>query len=247
DTLTKGAVKKSGDLSLTLKTIKLNDQPNQFSSIQFELTGLGDRFDSNNIIVELRDANDKLLEFFGSSGSGFGGGEYSFDYQVEGKPASVTLKIITQLADMKYDFAFNDIPLASYAKMPVKISPAKFPGHNTPVSLEFVKITGKENFRKVQFKVVNHSDKGIDSINMKLVFLDTGGKKLKDFPSGYRGPTQIGPNGQRVQKPAVNKNATKQIEVTAFFMPKETKSVKAELRKVRFVDAETWKADRAQQ
>ena len=34
-----------------------------------------------------------------------------------------------------------------------------------------------------------------------------------------------------------------QIEITAFFMPEETKTVKAELRKVRFVDAETWKGE----
>jgi hypothetical protein len=243
DNLTQGAVKKNGDLSLTLKTVQLNDQPNQSSSIQFELSGLSNRFDSKNIIVELRDANDKLLEVFGSGGFGFGD-KKSFDYQVEGKPKSVTLKIITQLADMNYDFDLNDIPLTSHSKMPVKIEPAKFSGHNAPVSLEFVKIAGKENFRKVQFKAVNLSDKGIDSIDMNLVFLDAGGKKLKDFPSGYRGETQFGSSGQQKQEPAVKKKATKQIEVTAFFMPKETKSVKAELKKVRFVDAETWKADK---
>jgi hypothetical protein len=242
DTLTQGAVKKDSDLTLTLKTIKLDDDN---SSIQFELTGIGDRFKSANVIVELRDSNGKLLEFFGSSGSGFGE-KFSFDYQVEGKPASVTLKVITQLADMNYDFAFNDIPLTSYAKMPVKITPAKFPGHDTPVSLEFVKITGEDNFRKVQFKLVNHSDKGIDKIDMKLVYLDANGKALKYFPSGYSGTTQFGPEGQQIQEPAVKKKATKQIEVTAFFMPEETKTVEVELRRVRFVDAETWQASEKQ-
>ena len=242
DKLTQGAVKKSGDLSLTLKAVRLPVKQSQFTSIQFELSGVGDRFGSENVIFEPRDANDKLLKVFGSGSSGFGG-KKSFNYQFQGKPASATLIIISQLADMNYDFALNDIPLKSHAKMPVKITPAKFPGHNTPVSLEFIKITGKGNFRKLQFKVVNHSDKGIDSIGMKLMYLDAGGKKLKDFPSEYRGQTQFGPNGQQIQEPAVKKQATKQIEVTAFFMPETTKSVKAELRKVRFVDAETWKGE----
>ncbi|MCH7989898.1 MAG: hypothetical protein IID46_12215, partial [Planctomycetes bacterium] len=132
------------------------------------------------------------------------------------------------------------VVVPSVEKKPMILSPAKFPGHDTPISLEFVKITGEENFREVQFKAINHSDKGIESFEMTLVFLDAGGKKLKDFPSSYSSPTQFGPDGQQTREPAVKKKATKQFEVTAFFMPEETKSVRADLRSVRFVDAETW-------
>jgi hypothetical protein len=40
----------------------------------------------------------------------------------------------------------------------------------------------------------------------------------------------------------VDKNGTAEVEVTAFFMPEQTKRVKAVLQEVECADATSWKA-----
>ncbi len=243
DKLTAGTSRKIGDIELTIR--RANIRPNN-SSFSFELKGVPDKFQSGDVKFEFADAQGRVVHGSGGSSGGFGG-KWSIHADVEGRPASVTAKFITQVEELSYEFHLADIPLKSYAKMPVKIEPAKFAGHEAPVTLEFVKIVPDPKFPnfppKLRLRVINHADKKIQRLDMKFEYLDPAGKKLKDWPMASYSGTQTFPRKGPVI--VVAGNARAEFDAGAPFMPKQTKTVRVTLKKVRFVDAEEWtpKAD----
>lgn len=234
--LTQGASQKNGAVTFTIKKVSSRGQ---YSSIQIEVTGAGKDFKSENFVIELKDSSGQPVRVIEKSYFGFGK-KMTLNLQLEGKPTKADVKVISESASMNYDFALSKIPLKLYRRMPEKIEPAKYAGHDAPVSLEFVKIAKENNFQKIEFKAVNHANKDVESLEMTLIFLDAAGKKLKESSSQYQRQPEFDGRGGFVHKPTVRKNAEDQIEVPAFFMPEMTKTVKAELKGVRFIDAEVW-------
>jgi predicted Zn finger-like uncharacterized protein len=239
DKLTVGMSRKIGDIELKIR--RANIRPN-YSSLSFDVTGAPAGFQYGDVKFEFADAQGHMMRGSGGGASGFGD-KWRISADVEGQPASVTAKFITQIEELNYEFRLADVPLKSYAKMPVKIEPAKFAGHEAPVTLQFVKIVPNPDFPSfppnVRFRVINHADKEIKRLDMKLEYLDSGGKKLKEWPlasySATRTASQTGP------AIVVAGNAKAEFDSNAPFMPKETKTVAVTLKKVRFVDAEEWK------
>jgi hypothetical protein len=81
--------------------------------------------------------------------------------------------------------------------------------------VEFLDINRKDpGFPRVKLRVNNHSNKAIRSVEMRLFFLDDSGKQLEDSRASHSD-----------RQPVAPRNGQKEVEVNAFFMPEQTKTV----------------------
>lgn len=103
------------------------------------------------------------------------------------------------------------------------------PADGAPLVIEFVKIAGQGDDTRAELKVFNFEDKDVMRLHMTLHYLDASGKELKDFPWSVQANPVVG-----AKKSAV-------IEAGAF-LPKETVSVKVDLRSVQFDGGGKWEA-----
>ena len=133
---------------------------------------------------------------------------------------------MTASESLNFPFSFSDIAIPNHAQMPENLAELTFDG-DAPVTLEFLEFTGQEEFKKLKFRLTNHSNKEASTLYLNFDYLDGAGKKLKDHTTNFGG---VMPAGEE-----------KEIEVAAFFMPEETKSVKTMIKQVGFSDATKWK------
>lgn len=215
DELKKGTEKKSGDTTITLSQVSGNN-------FTFQCRGLPD---DSSIQVNATSADGKAVEEFGSSSFG-GGGSMTLSRNYQSAPASIELRLVTASESLEFPFSFSDIPIPNHTEMPEKLAELTFEG-DVPVTLEFLEFTGEKGFRKNRFRLTNHSNKEVSSLYLNIDYLDESGKKLKDHATNYGG---VMPAGEK-----------QEIEVAAFFMPEETKSVSVQIRQIHFSDATEWK------
>lgn len=217
DELKSGIQKKAGNITLEL-------QQADGSSVTLKYNGT----DAGNIHLQAFDAKGKSIRSFSTSSFGSeDSGEMSVEY--ESAPARLEARIVTQQEDLEYEFKFSELSIPNQSEMPEQLAELTFEGE-APVSLKFDSFTGDENFRNIKFHVTNHANKAAETFSLNISYLDADGKELKDFPNTH--------------SHVVEANGEADIEVSAFFMPEETKSVRAELKRVEFTDASEWKAGR---
>jgi len=222
DRLEQGQTQAIGDVRFTIDRASLGGQ----SQIDFEIEGANQQ----DIEILAYNAKGERVERMGFSWSQMGG-ETSADLWFNGQPQSIEVRAIVKSEDVEYAFALPEIALKSHEQMPGALEPVQFDGPE-PVTGKFVKFAGDENFRKVVFALTNHANKDIRTLELKLFYLDAGGKTLKESPHSQ-------PLGQSPLK----QNSTTELELSAFFMPEGTKSVSARTERVTFFDASVW--DRA--
>ncbi len=114
------------------------------------------------------------------------------------------------------------------AQMPESLAELTFKG-DSPATLEFIKITGNENFRKIAFRATNHANKEIVALKFETRFLDASGKALERSEFEKHSDRRI-PAGE-----------IRNVVVNEFFMPAGTKTVEATVGKIKFSDATEWK------
>jgi hypothetical protein len=217
DELKAGTEQKVGNVTLEL-------QQADGSSVSLKYSGT----DNDNIHLQAFDAKGKPIRSFSTSSFGSDdSGQMSADY--ESAPARLEARIVTQQEDLEYDFKFSEVPIPNQNEMPKQLAELKFEGES-PVSLKFDSFTGDENFRNIKFHVTNHANKDAETFSLDISYLDANGKVLKDFPNTH--------------SHIVSANKEADVEVSAFFMPEETKSVKAILKRVEFSDASEWIAEK---
>ena len=95
------------------------------------------------------------------------------------------------------------------AQMPESLAELTFKG-DSPATLEFIKITGNENFRKVAFRATNHANKEIVALKFETRILDASGKALEQSKFEKHSDPRI---------PAGDK---RDVTVDEFFMPVRT-------------------------
>jgi hypothetical protein len=104
------------------------------------------------------------------------------------RPASVVFRVVT-VQTVEYPYEFKDVPLRQ--RPPRQIEPVRFPGHDTPVSLEFVRLVpqrervpsiadGPVATPAVTLKLVNHCQKRVEQLRLKVLFFDATGQLLKE-------------------------------------------------------------------
>lgn len=108
--------------------------------------------------------------------------------EVPGEPAAVVFKVVS-LQEVEYAFELRDVPLRQ--RPPQRLEPARFPGHEAPVSVEFLGVVpardrqgpflpGPPKFPAVKLRLDNHCQKGVEQVRMKLTYLDAAGRPLKE-------------------------------------------------------------------
>lgn len=214
DKLQAGAEKTSGDIRL-----KLQSASPQAVSVEFEGADL------DQIQLLAYDAAGKRLDVIGTGG--FGGGNSGMkSLQIQGQAQTLEARVVTQSDELSYEFTFKNIPLPNFAQAPEKLASLEFEGES-PLTLQFVRIGGKPNFRRVIFNVTNHTNKDVQSLSIQMHFLDANGNELE------KSSTTIG-------SAPIESGKQTEVEATAFFMPDETKTATATVTKVEFADASEW-------
>jgi hypothetical protein len=237
--LTQGAVARSGPVEVKVASLRKGQTSfngKQYANADLRLDYKG--VSPDRVRVLAYDSQKKLL---GASSSGWTGSDAggNGDFSLRGDPAAAVVKVIT-VGYAEYEFALDDIPLSQAAAMPEKLTTASFPGHDAPLTVEFVRITSAQFPARAQFRLVNHSDKDIRQAEVRLVYLDAGGRELRDWPKEVCEAAQT-PDGKRPPV-VVAKNASAVVEVDTPFLPPEARSVRASLLKVVFADATSWTA-----
>lgn len=206
--------KSAGDVTLTLKEINEGEFSFEFSNST-----------TDAIQILAFDAEGNRVESI--AGSHFGSGDSGMLTEVyENAPAKIEARVITASELLEYEFSFEGLPVPNHAEMPEKLAELTFEGPQ-PVSLEFVRIDREDGFPEAVFNVRNQANKDAASLSIRLVYLDADGKELDDTTSSYN-------------ESAIPVGETTEIGLTAFFMPDETQSVRAELTSAEFTDATLW-------
>jgi hypothetical protein len=103
-------------------------------------------------------------------------------FEVPGDPATVVFKV-KSLQEVEYPFELRDIPLRRVAE---RLEPARFPGHEVPVSVEFLAIVPAQNrpgsakFPAVRLQLHNHCQKSVERVHLRLAYLDAEGRPQKE-------------------------------------------------------------------
>jgi hypothetical protein len=237
-----GAVQKAGGVEVKLTRFnqsEMNFNGKKYPQTSFSVSVKGAA--PNQLKVIAYDAAKKLR---GVSSSGYHGTDKQGEaqYTIQGEPAAVVVVKVLGIEQVEYDFQFEDLPLASAARMPEKLTRADFPGHDTPVTVEFLR-TMKDGFiTKAQLRLTNHADRAIRSVNLQLDYHDAAGKRV----GGWKNVQHDAPaKEERKELPLlVAANGTATIEVQAPFLPGNTSTIKVVPTRVTFADATEWVAEK---
>jgi hypothetical protein len=218
--LTKGEKKTIDGIELSLESVKKVGDGS--TSVQVKVIKSGDK----RVEMYAYDAKGELLSSFGGGHFGFDD-QKTFDNQFKGKPASLEVRIVTEEKEFAYPVELSAIPLPSHDRMPEKLAAVTFKG-DAPLRIEFIEIKEKNGGQQLVFDVANTSNKSFKRFQCTIEYFDEAGKSLKTSPHGHSFTEVLPGKSQRV-------------DISAFFMPEGTKTVKAIADNVRFIDATTWK------
>ncbi len=221
DDLSVGQTAEIGEMKIELTSVDLGGD----STIGFTTTGGS----LDNLHVSASDADGTPVEINGHFKSDFGG---TGDMQIflTGTPATLVVRSITSTIDVAYPFELTGIPLQHAHEMPETIEPLTFTG-DAPVTLTYLRTQEGDFQSEYVIEVANHSNKDLSFMEINIHYLDAQGAELDWFPHPEMG------------FPVVAANETTEIEVSTFFAPEGTASIRPELREVRAADATTWKLE----
>ncbi len=233
ETLEPGAKQTVADMEIEVTQATL-DEP---ASVEVAVRSDTDLEDAILQLVPL-DAAGEPMPTFGTSSYGFGG-EMNVSVNCESAPAAVSLQIVTDVEPLSYEFELAGVPLDDHDQMPAEIEELDFGAEEAPIACEFIEIGGEEGFRTVLVDATNHANKDLRELHVQLKFLDDAGEVLDDSSTMHSGDSgfDVGP------PVAIRAGQSEQIELTAFFMPEETKSVNIRVERAVFCDATSWEAD----
>lgn len=196
-----------------------------------------DSADGGNFTIDVKGANEEAIQILAYDANGervepfshsyFGGNQHAnLTLGFQNPPARMEARIAVTLEPVEYEFAIRDLPVPNHEQMPEALTELTFDGA-TPLTLEYVKLAGNENFRQAVFKASNHSNKEIRNVSLMMHFLDSDGKELAKNSSFYTGD-------------AIPAGGELEIQAAAFFMPDGTESIRGSIELVEFADASEW-------
>jgi hypothetical protein len=124
----------------------------------------------------------------------------------------------------------SDIPLKPSSMSPEELKPLDFGGAAEPVSVSFVGLGQKRMGKSINLRVINHANKALVKLFVQLKYLDSSGRPVGSFPYTLSPPSRI-----------VDKNASAQVAVDAFFVPRTMARADAAVLEAGFDDGDTWR------
>lgn len=201
-------------------------------STQFSVRATGD-LDALQVRLSATDAAQQPLGTLYTDSSNWGD-RVNASIQTNAAPAAVDLKIC-RLEQIAFAFELPGVTLARHAEMPAQLEPLRFDGA-APIAVEFVRFTKRdEQFPEVELSIASTANKNVESAVTTFFYDDAQGRQLEDFPHTLTGEFSF-----EGQAPLVAPRSTTKQNVTAFFMPAETKRIRIRVQEVTFVDASKW-------
>lgn len=173
------------------------------------------------------------------SESSYNAGSYlSANVSTPEAPATLGFKVFTPV-ELTYSFNVSDIPLEHFAEQPARLEPLAFSG-SAPVAVEFVGFGDRSDpsFPKVLVTVSSQCNLEATDSTVTFEYIDASGTVLKDFPHNLTGEFTF-----EGTAPLALVDQTSQLEITAFFMPEETVSIRTRVEAVKFVNGTTWERE----
>ncbi|MEZ6064493.1 MAG: hypothetical protein R3B90_02020 [Planctomycetaceae bacterium] len=204
---------------ITLKLVAFTDD----GSAQVEYSGVS----RDRLQLIGRDAAGELLP--PQSTGGYwddNGGVQTITF--DAPPASLEVVVTTKTEPLSYDFELGPIALTRSAEQPASIPELSFDG-DAPLTTEFKKLgTNEFDQKSAQTLLQNHTNRHIAGFNGTMYFLGADGAELDTFPTSWIGE-HIAPGGEAV------------VDLSTYFAPDETKSVRIEIEEVNFADLTNWR------
>ncbi len=228
DSLKTGATKTVGDLKFTVRQVG--------KSTSISVTGpKGSLRDVITFGRALDAKGDEVkVEYEGLSA---GSTEGRYQLHTETVPSRILVKLVTKRKTIDLPFEISDIPLRKFADQPERLEALSFGNFVAPASLRFKGFVEHENgqFPEAKLDVVNHSNKPIQTLQVRFVYVDARGKKLGDHPHTVQGTFTAAGWVELVKAKGRVENV-----LTALFRPENTKGMKPELMSVAFMDGTSW-------
>ena len=215
------AVAEEGDIRLVLTKAPTKDR----LQMRLEIEGVSNK----SVTIVGRDASGNAIDNNFSSASDFGG-KKRLTVQIEEMPSSLEARIVTKSDRATFSYEIPSVPLPSFAEMPEVLEDLKING-DSPATIEVLNIGGNEQFKKLQVKTTNHTNKEIYRLDLKLEYLDPDGKVLKDWPGNHQ---------SQQNRVLVDVEGSAEFELTAFFMPDEATSARVSVKQIEFADGTEW-------
>jgi hypothetical protein len=172
-------------------------------------------------------------------------------FAVLGEPKAMRFKFFV-IREEKYRFELRDIPLEGRA--PWSLEPAQFPGHAAPVTIEVRQFNRSADtqqrspgsFEKristIQVQARNHSQKDVEKVQIKILYLDKTGKTLKEAVFSEARPSYLGSSydNRRYAILIKSKDQAVVLSLTEKDMPEGTEKIEATVTRVDFADTTFW-------
>lgn len=184
----------------------------------------------SKLVCVLKDDSGSVITGVESSGFYFGE-EGERHLTTETKPASLEIRIVTETHAYRYPFELGQITLTKSDQMPEAVPELKFEG-DTPVTISFDGFEGSGRNKQIKLTATNHANLPVSMMGLKLEYLDGDGKVIDDSPHGHGGQREMIPAGESME-----------LQVSSFFMPEGTNSVRVTTRTAQFADNSVWNAD----
>jgi hypothetical protein len=171
-------------------------------------------------------------------------------------PAAMAFKAVVAQEELAYDFEMRDLPLIQ--RQPVQLEPALFPGQEAPVSIKIVSFTpavgppsqGTPSAAlripgRIDYQLVNHCQKAVVKVRLKLTYLDASGRLLKETSSTLR-RRAVSYDGRldvllpAKESPLAERGFSQPPLLMDPGLPADTKRISATVIHVGFADGTTW-------
>lgn len=113
---------------------------------------------------------------------------------------------------------------------PEPVVPLDFGNRRRPVQLEFVEFTGSGAAKGVKVTAINHANKPLRKLAVKIYFLDSGANPLGEKEAFLLGG----------ETPLVDKNSQVELEFKDLTIPPDARKAILELRETQFTDGTRW-------
>ena len=193
---------------------------------------------SNEIEVFVQDADGKSVDIIGQ-GSSVRGNKNTISLSLEAIPASLEVMISLGTEALTYPVTLRNISVPNHEQMPERLKELSFEG-DQPVTLEFKRVSGSDNFRKLDVAVSNKSNKTVIRMSVQCKYLDADGKALPTWLQSRNPERYPDPTSMKEENCTLGPGMTREIEIGGFGMPETTESASYELRFVEFSDATLW-------
>jgi hypothetical protein len=140
---------------------------------------------------------------------------------------------------LTYPVTLRNISVPNHEQMPERLKELSFEG-DQPVTLEFKRVSGSDNFRKLDVAVSNKSNKTVIRMSVQCKYLDADGKALPTWLQSRNPERYPDPTSMKEENCTLGPGMTREIEIGGFGMPETTESASYELRFVEFSDATLW-------